>query len=118
MTPDQVLYQLHLGEKNLDIIASSINYTYEVNKMQNSILNIPWFHTPSSHFSRNGDDTMGDISEQKLAMTNSSRVFGGIYSTHPSPDILTKQSIKETASKGIIWGLFCIPQGGVRVAVT
>ena len=54
-------------EKNLDIIASNINSTYDVNKTQNSILNMPWFHTPASHFSRNRYDTMGEISKQNMA---------------------------------------------------
>ena len=44
---------------------------YDVNKMQNSILKITWFHTPVSHFSQNIHNTMGDISQQKLAMKDS-----------------------------------------------
>ena len=79
--------------------------------MQNSILNIPWFHTPASHFSRNGHDTMGDISEQKLAATDSFRIFGGSFFAHSSPGILTKNNIKETSSKGNIWGPFYILKG-------
>ena len=51
---------------------------------------------------------MGDISEQKQENTNSFRVFGGIISAHPLPEIL---NIKETAIKGNIWGLLYIPKG-------
>ena len=54
---------------------------------------------------------MDVITEQKLAMTDSFRIFGGIFFAHPSPEILTKHNIKETASKGKIWGLFYIPKG-------
>ena len=36
--------------KTLDILASTINSTYNVDKMHNSILKIPWFCTPASHF--------------------------------------------------------------------
>ena len=36
--------------KNLDIVASSITSMYDINKTQNSILKIPWFHTPFSIF--------------------------------------------------------------------
>ena len=84
----------------MDIVASSIKFTYDVNKMQNSILNIPWFHTPASHFSRNGNDTMGEITEQKLATAKPFPIFGGIFFAHPSPVILTKHNIKETSSWG------------------
>ena len=54
---------------------------------------------------------MGEIAEQKLTTTNSFHVFGGSFSAHPSPDILTKLNIKETESKGKIWGPFYIPKG-------
>ena len=47
---------------------------------------------------------MGEIAEQKLATTNSFRIFGGNLSAHTSPDILAKHNIKETAGKGNIWG--------------
>ena len=70
---------LHLGRKTLDIVSSSIISIYDVNKMQNSILKIPLFHTPAPHFSRNGHDTMGDISKQKLDMTDSFCIYGGIF---------------------------------------
>ena len=56
--------------------------------------------------------TMGKISEQKLAMTNSFRIFGGSFSAHSSTDIWTKHNIKETVSKGNIWGPFYIPKAG------
>ena len=52
---------------------------------------------------------MGDISEQKLATTDSFQIFGGIFFAHPFPEILTKHNIKETTSKGNIWGPFYIP---------
>ena len=54
---------------------------------------------------------MGDISERKLAMIDSFRVFGGNLFAHPSPELLTKHNIKETASKDNIWGPFYIPKG-------
>ena len=41
---------LHLGRKNMDIVASSIFSAYDVNKTQNIILKVPWFHTPDSQF--------------------------------------------------------------------
>ena len=99
-------------KKTLDIVASSINYTYDVNKMKNSILKIPWFHTSASNFSQNGQDTIGDIPEHKLATTDSFYIFGGIFPTHPYPAIPTKYNTKETASKGNIYGPFNIPKGG------
>ena len=54
---------------------------------------------------------MDEISKWKLAMTNSFRVFGGSFFANPSPGILTKYNIKETASKHNIWGPFYIPKG-------
>ena len=63
----------------MDIIASSIIYVYNVDKMQISILKVPWFHTPASHFQQNRYDTMGNISEQNLEMTDSFRIFGGSF---------------------------------------
>ena len=80
-------------ENTIDIVASSMNYMYDVNKAQNSILNIPLFHTPASHFSESGDVAMGDIDEQKLGMIKSFHVFGGSF-FHPSPDMSNKQNIK------------------------
>ena len=53
---------------------------------------------------------MGNIYEQKLAMTDSFRVFGGSYPS-PPPKILTNHYIKETVSKRNIWGSFSIPKG-------
>ena len=58
---------------------------------------------------------MGEISEQKLAMTDSFRIFGGIVVAHFLPAILTKHNTKETASKENIWGPFYIPKGEVMV---
>ena len=54
---------------------------------------------------------MDEIDERKVVTTNSFRIFGGSFSTHPLPDILTKHNIKETASKKIIWGPFYMPIG-------
>ena len=50
---------------------------------------------------------MGEIHYQKMATAESFCVFGGIFA-HPLPEILTKQNIKEIASKGNIWGTFYI----------
>ena len=94
----------------MDIIASSIISTYYVNKTHNSILKVPWFHAPGSHFSKYIYDTMGNISEQKLAKVDSFRTFDGILSVHTSPEILTKHNIKETVSKVNIWGSFYTPK--------
>ena len=63
---------------------------------------------------------MGDISEQKLATTDSFHVFGGSFPARPLPEILIQHNIKETASKGNIWGPFYIPKdegsdGGSRI---
>ena len=52
---------------------------------------------------------MGDIAKQKLVMTKSLRVFGGSFSAHPSPDILTKHNIKVTSSSNI-WGPLYMPK--------
>ena len=54
---------------------------------------------------------MGNIAEQKLAMTDSFCIFGGSFFAHPSPAILTKHSIKDSTSAGNIWGSFYIPKG-------
>ena len=54
---------------------------------------------------------MGSIYEQKLATTESFLVFGGSFFANPLSEILTKHNIKETASKGNIWGLFYTPEG-------
>ena len=54
---------------------------------------------------------MGDISKQKLAATDSFHIFGGSVFAHSLPKILTKHNIKETSSKGNIWGPFNIPKG-------
>ena len=63
--------------KTLYIVAFSIIYTYDDDKMEKSILKVPWLHTPASYFSGFIDDTMGKIAEQKLAMTDSFRIFFG-----------------------------------------
>ena len=86
-------------------------YTYDIDKTQNSTLKIPWFHTPASHFSRNGHDTMDKIFDWKLATTNIFCIFGGCFFAHPSLEILTKHNTKETDSKANIWGKFYIPKG-------
>ena len=52
---------------------------------------------------------MGKFAEQKLAMTDSFHMFGGIFLRF-LPEILTKHNIKETVSKGNIWGTFYIPK--------
>ena len=96
--------------KNMDILASSLIYMYGVDKTHNSILNMPLFHTPASHLSRNGHYTMGKIYEWKLATTNLFRIFGGRFFPQPLPDILTKHNTKETSSIGNIWGQLCIPK--------
>ena len=54
---------------------------------------------------------MGEIAEQKMAMTDSFHIFGGICFAHPLPEILTKHNIKETANKCNIWGQFYTPKG-------
>ena len=54
---------------------------------------------------------MEDISARKMGATEFFRVFGGSVVAHQSPDILTKHNVKETASKGNIWGPFYIPKG-------
>ena len=97
--------------KTLDIIASSIISTYDIDQTQNSILKIHWFHTPASHFSRNGHDTMGDIAKWKLSTKILFHIFCGRFFAHPSPDILTKHNIKENDIKGNIYGPFYIHKG-------
>ena len=53
---------------------------------------------------------MGNIDEQKLATTDSFRIFDSSFS-HFLPEILTKCNIKETASNVNIWGPFYILKG-------
>ena len=53
---------------------------------------------------------MGDIYKQKLATADSFHVFGGSCFAHTLPEIPTKRNIKETSSKGNIWGPFYIPK--------
>ena len=74
-----------MQEKTLDIIASSIISTYDVDKTQNIILKVPLFHTPASNFSRNVHDTMCKITKKKLATRDSLRFFGGGYFACPLP---------------------------------
>ena len=85
---------LQLGRKTLDIVASSIIYTYDVDKTHNSIQKIPCLHKPASHYSLNRHDPMNNTVEQKLATTKSIRIFGGSFFAHPLPNILTKPNIK------------------------
>ena len=55
---------------------------------------------------------MGDIAERKPATTDSFLVFlVAVFSAHPSPDILTKHNIKETAGEGNTWAPLNIPEG-------
>ena len=54
---------------------------------------------------------MGNISKQKLVMTDSVRIFGGICFAHLSPEILTKHNINKIPSKVNTWGSFYIPKG-------
>ena len=54
---------------------------------------------------------MGNIYEKKLSTTDLLRFFGGNVFSHPLPEILTKHNVKETTSKGNIWGPFYIPKG-------
>ena len=54
---------------------------------------------------------MGEIAEQNLMRKDSFRIFGGSVFSSSLPEILTKHNIKETSSKGNIWGPFNIPKG-------
>ena len=63
----------------MNIVYSSIISTYDIDKMNNGILKVPLFHTLASHFSQNGNDTIGNISEQNLVTTDSFRFFGGNF---------------------------------------
>ena len=53
-----------VGLKNMYIIASSIIYTSDIDKKQNSILNTPLFHTLASNFPPNRHGTMVEIGEK------------------------------------------------------
>ena len=89
---NKYIYKLHLQlgkEKKLDIVDYSKIFTYDVDKSQNSFLEISWFHTPGYHFLQNKHGTMGDIFEQKLATTDSFHIFGGIVFAHLFPEITT-----------------------------
>ena len=63
----------------MDFVASSLISTYDVDKAQNSLLESPLFHNPASCFSQNGRGTMGKIAKQKNVMTDSFRIYGGIF---------------------------------------
>ena len=52
-----------------------------------------------ANFPQNKHNIIGDIAEQKLATTNSFRVFGDSFFVRPSLDILTKHNNKYNASK-------------------
>ena len=86
--------------KTLGIEASSMFSTYDIDKTY-----ITLFHrlpTWASHFSQNRLDTMGEIVQTrraKLVMMNSFRILDGSFFAHLMPDILTKNDIKEIASK-------------------
>ena len=54
---------------------------------------------------------MGKIDEKNPVMTESFRIFGGSFFAHPLPEVLSKHNIKETASKGKIWGPIYTPKG-------
>ena len=96
--------------KTLDILASSIISTYDVDKAHNSIIKMPLFHAPASHFSRIGHDTRGEISDQKLATTNSFRILVEFFCP-PLAWHTDQTQYQGTASKGNIWGPFYIPKG-------
>ena len=51
---------------------------------------------------------MGKISKQKLAMTDSFRIYGGSFFAYLLSEMIIKHNIKETASKGNIWGPYYI----------
>ena len=95
----------------MDIVASGVNYMIDVDKTQNIILNIPWFHTPASHFSRNLHETVGNIDKKQMATMQSFHICGCSFFPHPSPEIITKHNTKEIASKGNIWGPFYMSKG-------
>ena len=46
-----------------------------------------------------------------MTMMDSFRIFGGKCFAHPSTEIPTKLNIKETDSKGNIWGTFYMNKG-------
>ena len=84
------IYQYHTYiwvRENQDIVASDIISAYDVNKKQNSILKLPWLHTPDSHFSRNGYDTARENFEQKIEMIDSFCIFGFSVSSFVSWNI-------------------------------
>ena len=97
--------------KTWDIVEYSIISAYDTNKTHNSILKIPLFLTPYSHLSQNGHGTMDYIAQWTIETTNLLRIFDGSFFAHPLPDILIKHNIKETASKGNIYGPFYTPKG-------
>ena len=72
--------------KSMDIVASGMFSMYEVNKMSNSILMIPWFFwlpTPASSFLQNSHDTMGKIPKQKMPTKNHYTFLVAIFSPVP-----------------------------------
>ena len=92
----------------MDRIASSIVSTYYINKMMNSGLKIPLFHTPASHFSLNRNSTMGIISEQKLVTTISFHFFVVVflltsYLTYLTNTISRKLPVKATFGVHLIY---------------
>ena len=84
---------------------------YDLNKTQNIIIKVPWFHTPASNFSQNTHDTMVKITKRKKWRRCNHSTSDGNYFALTLPGIMTKYNIKETASKGNIWFPFYMSKG-------
>ena len=89
----------------MDIVASIIISVYVADKTQNSILKMPWFHTPASHFSQNRHCTISNIAKQQLEMTASLWIVVAVS----CPFIFWNAD--QTQYQGNFWGTFYIPKG-------
>ena len=97
--------------KTLDIVVSTIISMYDVDKTYNSILKVPWFHTPASHFFTKWTWHHGRYFRAKNYNDRLITHFWWQFFAHFLSEIMTKHNIKETAIKGNIWGPSYIPKG-------
>ena len=101
-----------MGRKTLDIIVSSIIYTYDFDKTYHCSLKTLISHSILSLF-QNGNDTMGNISNWKLATANSVRIFCEKLSpilllTYWPNTISRKLKVKETSGVHFIYSKMCV----------
>ena len=94
----------------MDIVASSIISTYDVDNLEYYPKDTLISHFSLSFFTKwtlhHGRDCLAKTGDGRLMPHFWWKVFA-----HFLPEILTKHNIKETSSKGNIWGPFHLPKG-------